>query len=85
MEHIYVRDLLVRFVLFFYKLIRRKSTATTIQVDATDEVSRESDHTDSVVQSNQVENYAIVVSKLTKKFDKFVAVRDVSFTVKRGK
>lgn len=85
MEHIYRRDRL-EWVIRLYKRLPffRQKTATISQVDATAEVSKESDYTDSVVQSNQVENYAIVVSKLTKRFEAFEAVRDISFTVKRG-
>lgn len=85
MEHIYRRDRLEWLVALYKRLpCFRKTTSAIHTVDATVEVTKESDHTDSVVQSNQVENYAIVVSKLSKRFQEFEAVRDISFTVKRG-
>lgn len=84
MEHIYRRDRLDWLIRLCRLPCFRKKTEENKTVEATADVTKESDHTDSVVKSNQVENYAIVVSKLTKRFGKFEAVRDVSFTVKRG-
>lgn len=84
MEHIYRRDSIDSLFRLCKLAWLRKSKSSRSSVEATADVTKESDHTDSVVQSRQVENYAIVVSKLTKRFEQFAAVRDISFTVKRG-
>lgn len=51
---------------------------------STDDVRQEKDLTDAVVKENSIDNYAIVVSNLRKSYDRLEAVRNISFTVKRG-
>lgn len=76
----------MRIVEYLVTFFSSTSNTKNIQMEVSNEaVIREREHTDSVVKSNQVNNYAIVVSKLTKKFYDFFAVRGISFTVKRGK
>lgn len=68
----------------FYKRCRRSKPPPRGLLTPNEDVREEKDLTDSVVKENNIDNYAIVVSKLQKRYDQLVAVQDVSFTVKRG-
>lgn len=82
-EDIYRKQWLIG-LFTFYKRCRRSKPSASQPLIPNEDVREEKDLTDSVVKENNIENYAIVVSKLQKRYDQFQAVRDISFTVKRG-
>lgn len=82
-EDIYRKQWLIG-LFTFYKRCRRSKPPARELLTPNEDVREEKDLTDSVVTENNIENYAIVVSNLKKRYDQFEAVRGISFTVKRG-
>lgn len=83
-ENIYYKETILN-TLKFYKRCSKKPPPQPLLLPPTQDVKAESDVTDSVVKGDEINRYAIVVSKLVKSYDHFEAVRGISFSVKRGK